>query len=301
MKIIDAHLHFSAGEHFQSVAKNAGHLDTMEHLRGCFLQNQVVLGIVMGVDGKMDVGPSLPLTACDGAPPPFLLQCLGIDTMRIQKESLEPTLAAFRAELQNPATAGLKIYAGYQPFYVSDPVYDPFYELAEEYDVPVVIHTGDTANPSGILKYAHPLTVDEAAVRFPRVRFVMAHYGNPWIIDATEVAKKNPNVYLDVSGLAEGVFEAAWFTKTYRGYWEHMKTWLTYLGRYDKVLYGSDWPLVHMSRYIELIQNLIPAQQHTAVFYENALKVFPRAAVRLKLQEASNHGMCAVKKGCEKD
>lgn len=293
MEIIDAHLHFSAGEHFRLVAKNAGHLDTLEHLQESFTQNQVVLGIVMGVDKKLHDGPSLPLTTCNGTPPPFLMQCLGIDTEKIQQDSLNSTLKAFQAELENPATAGFKIYAGYQPYYVSDSVYNPFYELAEAYDVPVVVHTGDTANSSGILKYAHPLTVDEAAVRFPRVRFVMAHYGNPWIVDATEVAKKNPNVYLDLSGLAEGVFDMDPFVKSYHGYWEYVKMWLSYLDRYDKILYGSDWPLVNMKQYIKLIQWLIPEQNHRAVFYENALRVFPRIAARLERVH--------FKKGCEND
>ena len=68
--------------------------------------------------------------------------------------------------------------------------------------MPVVIHTGDTANPTALLKYSHPLTVDAVAVNFPRVQFVMAHYGNPFIVEATEVAKKNPNAvsytHLDV-------------------------------------------------------------------------------------------------------
>ena len=55
--------------------------------------------------------------------------------------------------------------------------------------------------PGGKIKYAHPLTLDDAASEFPDVKFVMAHYGNPWIIDATQVARKE-NVFYRPFGYA---------------------------------------------------------------------------------------------------
>lgn len=285
MKMIDAHLHFSASEHFKQTALRAGHLDTLEHLQSVFQEQNIVLGIGMGVDGKEgNTKVSNPLTVNFGTEqnPDFLVQCLGIDTAAIHNENSKASLAAFQEKVQDKNVVGLKVYAGYQHFHVNDPVYHPFYELAEANNLPVVIHTGDTANSAGLLKYSHPLTVDEVAVNFPRVRFVMAHYGNPWIIDATEVAKKNPNVYIDLSGLAEGKFSVDWFYDAYKGYIEHIKTWLTYLSRYDKMMYGSDWPLVNMAVYIEVIKRLIPEEYHQAVFYDNAVKVFPKINAWLK-------------------
>lgn len=285
MKIIDAHLHFSATPHFKNTALNAGHLDTLEHLQHVFHEQNIVLGIGMGVDGKENNQQiSYPLTINFGkvSHPKFLVQCLGIDTAAITKENAQESLQAFEARVKDPDVVGLKVYAGYQHFHVNDPVYHPFYTLAEQYDIPVVIHTGDTANAAGLLKYSHPLTVDEVAVNFPRVRFVMAHYGNPWIVDATEVAKKNPNVYIDLSGLAEGKFSVDWFYENYHGYLEQIKTWLTYLSRYDKIMYGSDWPLVNMQNYVELIKRLIPEKHQQAVFYDNATKVFSKINAWLK-------------------
>lgn len=63
---------------------------------------------------------------------------------------------------------------------------------------------GETAGGHGLLKYAHPLTLDETAASHPRVRFIIAHVGSPWILDAVEVMAKNENVYIDVSGLLVG-------------------------------------------------------------------------------------------------
>ena len=36
---------------------------------------------------------------------------------------------------------------------------------------------------------------------YPNVKFVMAHVGNPWMMDAAEVVYKNVNVWADLSGL----------------------------------------------------------------------------------------------------
>lgn len=278
MKIIDAHLHFfPASEQFAASAVRAGHAAELAHVEAMFRQNGIVLGIVMGTAdmGETEGGP-LTLPFPEEARPPFFAQCLGIAAERITVQNQRKALDAFEEKLRDTGTVGLKVYAGYRHFYVDDPVYHPFYELAEAYDVPVVIHTGDTANAQGKLKYSHPLTVDAVAVDFPRVKFVMAHYGNPWLVDATEVAKKNPNVYIDLSGLAEGVFSVDTFMETYRGYLDILRTWMTYLGRYDKLLYGSDWPLVNVPSYIELIGRLVPERHHAAVFYENATRVFQR-------------------------
>ena len=104
----------------------------------------------------------------------------------------------------------------------------------------------------------------------------MAHYGNPWIVDATEVAAKHENVFIDLSGLAVGRFEPEAFCAEYHGYLEHLKTWITYLSDYGKFLYGTDWPLVDPEAYLQLIRRLIPERHHNAVFCENALRVFPK-------------------------
>jgi uncharacterized protein len=69
-----------------------------------------------------------------------------------------------------------------------------------------MIHTGDTYSPTGRVKYSHPLHVDDVAVDYPKVRFVICHLGNPWFRDCMEVVYKNDNVYTDMSGLTLGDF-----------------------------------------------------------------------------------------------
>jgi uncharacterized protein len=168
----------------------------------------------------------------------------------------------------------IKIYLGYVHRYAFDDAYRRLYTLAQNYGVPVVFHSGDTYDAKAKLKYAHPLTIDEVAVDHPKVRFVIAHCGNPWIRTAAEVAYKNANVYLDLSGLMVGNL-----TQYPR---EHLDEYLVkpirwvfhYVEGSTKLMYGSDWPLVDMGQYIRAVKRAIPEEHWPAVFHDNALKVF---------------------------
>lgn len=286
MKIIDCHLHFSAKGIFDKTAENIGVQCTLAELNKQFTKNNIILGIGMGVDKSTSNSNNLtnPQIIYHGEKqfPSFLVQCLGIDASSITKENLSDTLARFEEKLTKNTTVGLKIFTGYQPFFATDKIYKPFYKLAEKYEVPVVFHMGDTANSMGKLKYSHPLIVDDIAVDYPKVKFVIAHCGTPWVQDAVEVVAKNKNVYMDLSGLMEGKFKAKKQIETFKPYLDVFRTWFNYLNNYNKLMYGSDWPLVDMKSYIKVIKSIIPPKAYEDVFYHNALTVFDKVDEYLK-------------------
>jgi predicted TIM-barrel fold metal-dependent hydrolase len=180
-------------------------------------------------------------------------------------------VAELRSLLEARAIKGLKLYPGYEPFYPADPKLAPAYELAEEFDVPVMIHTGDTYAPSGKVKFAHPLHVDEVAVDFPRVKFLICHLGNPWFRDCMEVVYKNENVYTDISGLTLGAFNDR-FEAYMRQQLKEMILWGVDPKR---VLYGSDWPLASMESYLAFMEELsLPSRDKDLMFFENAAQLF---------------------------
>lgn len=148
---------------------------------------------------------------------------------------------------------GIKVYPGYEPIPINDESLTPVFDLAAERGVPVLFHTGDTYAKKAKLRHAHPLLVDDVAVDFPDTRFVMCHAGNPWFTDAAEVLYKNDNVYADISGLTLGVFEAE-FEQYMR---RRLQEMITYMGLAErKIMYGTDWPLVHMSPYLDFLESL---------------------------------------------
>ena len=176
----------------------------------------------------------------------------------------------------------LKAYLGYLHFGPEDPGYVPYYRLAEKYDLPVIVHTGDNWSTTAKIKYAHPLRMDEVAVDFPAVRFVLAHFGNPWLTDAAEVLFKNANVWADLSGLFVGsdpeiqsFLGQASIPDSVAGLlFSALKKAIGYVGDYNKFVYGSDWPLAPMGAYRRLIESAIPREHHQEVFRTNAKHVF---------------------------
>jgi uncharacterized protein len=188
-----------------------------------------------------------------------------------------PFLRQVENEIKSKKVIALKAYLGYLHYYPSDPGYIPYYRLAERYQIPFIFHTGDTYSPYAKIKYAHPIEVDEVAVDFRNVKFVMAHVGNPWTADAAEVIYKNMNVWADLSGLLVGDEEDFNDPKNRPGIDDVIKRIrlaIDYAERPNRFLYGSDWPLAPMTSYRNFIREVIPPEFHEDIFVENAQKLF---------------------------
>jgi len=171
----------------------------------------------------------------------------------------------------------LKCYLGYLHYEPAHPNYRRYYELAARFNLPVYFHTGDTYSPEAKLKYAHPLGVDEVAVDHPNTRFIMAHVGNPWTVDAAEVIYKNLNVWADLSGLIVGTeieprtgedFDAI------NDLTNRIRSAFRYSERPNRFLFGTDWPLIPIPAYRDFIRTVIPEAHHEQVFEANARIVF---------------------------
>lgn len=271
MEIIDAHLHFCPedGDYFDEIALAAGHENNEAHLRSEYKRLGIAGGVVMGNGGLSE--------AEHEKYPDYLYYCIGLDSMYLRGDGKRlDTEAADLLEkhLKKDKCVGIKLYPGYNPMYITDPCYEPVYELAEAYKKPVAVHTGETAGVNAILKYSHPLSVDEAAVKHPGVNFVMCHYGNPWLQDAACVLAKNENVAADLSGLLEGRNIPEEYFEENRGYVEYLKTWIKYAGDYSKFMFGTDWPLANLEDYIGFTKMLIPEKYHEDVFRKNAVRIY---------------------------
>lgn len=166
---------------------------------------------------------------------------------------LRSDLFSVEERIRDGLISGIKLYPGYDHYPINDPSLEAVFRIAGKHDVPVMIHTGDTYSKSAKVRMAHPLLVDDVAVDYPDVRFVMCHLGNPWFQDAAEVLYKNDNVYGDISGLVLGEF-----TYDFERYVAmRLKDMITYMGDPgSQLMYGSDWPLVRMKPYVKLLNEL---------------------------------------------
>jgi uncharacterized protein len=248
--LIDAHIHLHPTEGIPDAAKEFAAQFSANHVVGAVVHSEV------GELPPNNPLSSIPLKVCAAIRPP------------VKAATVERLLREGRCHC-------LKIYLGYVPKYSYDPYYQPFYRLAEKYDVPVVFHTGDTFDKKAKIKYADPLTVDEIAIDFPKVTFVIAHMGNPWFNSAAEVVYKNDNVYADTSGILLGDVAKANPETVQETMIKQVHWFYLYVENPKKILFGTDWPLANpQGSYVEAIKKAIPPSEWENVFYLNAARVF---------------------------
>lgn len=181
-------------------------------------------------------------------------------------------LFTMEERIRDGLVKGIKLYPGYDKYAINDPSLEQVFRIAQKHAVPVMIHCGDTYSKQAKVRQAHPLLVDDIAVDFPEVKFVICHLGNPWFQDAAEVLYKNDNVYADFSGLTLGEFSYEFE----RYMVQRVKDMIMYMGDPGRqLMYGSDWPLVRMGPYVKFMQNLeLPEAAMENVRWRTAAQLF---------------------------
>lgn len=178
--------------------------------------------------------------------------------------------------LKTGRVRALKIYLGYLPFGPEHETYRTYYELAERYRLPIIFHTGHTRSPVAKLKYSHPLLVDEIAVDYPDVRFVLTQVGQPWMMDAAEVIAKNLNVWTIIAGInvPRGSLAEEERKDLRSDNRKSLMRAFRYAERPNRFLYGSDWPLVSMCEARGFVRETFPETYHSLIFEENSQMLF---------------------------
>jgi hypothetical protein len=139
---------------------------------------------------------------------------------------------------------GFKFHPSMQGFSPDDRLAYPLYEAIEELGVPALFHTGQTGIGAGVpggggirLRLSNPMLVDDVAVDFPELRIILAHPSFPWQDEALAVATHKPYVYIDLSGWSPKYFPPQLV--------RYANTLLQ-----DKVLFGSDYPVLTPDRWL---------------------------------------------------
>ncbi|MDR6726310.1 putative TIM-barrel fold metal-dependent hydrolase [Paenibacillus amylolyticus] len=282
MKIIDAHVHYSNIAAFRETAETLAAIDYSEKgLLQEFNKAGVIAGVGMGVtetvpDAFPDSHALNPMLLDLSAElPKHLYTCIGINPLTLH---LEGQVEAIEQSLRSEHVVGIKLYAGYYHFNVGDEIYDPIYKLASTYQMPIVIHGGLTYSDRGLLKYSHPLSMEETFLKHRNLTFMLCHLGDPWVMDTAALLEKNPNLYTDLSGWIVGDAAKVERLLQEQTYTDHFRRAIVFAEKYDRLVFGTDWPLVQLEPYIQFVKHLIPEAHWEDVFYNNALRVFPKLA-----------------------
>jgi uncharacterized protein len=124
--------------------------------------------------------------------------------------------------------------------------YYPFYAKCAEIDVPIQMQVGhclrySSTNP--LRSVGRPITLDTIACEIPELKLVGIHTGWPWTEEMIAVAYKHPNVYIGSDAYAPKHWPAEFvhFINTF--------------GQ-DKVLFGTDFPVIDPIRAVTEIKDL---------------------------------------------
>ena len=124
----------------------------------------------------------------------------------------------------------------------ADSRFDPYWALAEEFDVPVAVHMG--SGPPGAAYEARyrlpesrmalndPLLLEEVLLRHKRLRVLLMHAGWPFLDSTVALLHAHPNVYVDLGALQVGPRP---------GYYRHLRG-LVESGFGKRIVFGSDIP-----------------------------------------------------------
>jgi predicted TIM-barrel fold metal-dependent hydrolase len=135
---------------------------------------------------------------------------------------------------------GIKLGANYQNFDPLEARALAIYERAQREGLPILFHQGTSPVRDAPIRLAHPLLMDEIAMRYPDLKIIMAHMGHPWQADTCVVIRKHPNVYADVSGNFYRPFS----------FWEQLVRAAEW-NVLHKLLLGSDYPIVTVQETID--------------------------------------------------
>ncbi|MEU4537763.1 amidohydrolase family protein [Streptosporangium sp. NPDC023825] len=163
---------------------------------------------------------------------------------------------------------GFKFHPSLQGMAPDDRAAYPLYEAIEEMGVPALFHTGQTGIGAGLpggggirLKYSNPMLVDDVAVDFPELRIILAHPSFPWQDEALAVATHKPYVYIDLSGWSPKYFPPLLV--------RYANTLLK-----DKVLFGSDYPMITPDRWLADFDALdIKPEVRPKILKDNAVRL----------------------------
>jgi uncharacterized protein len=121
----------------------------------------------------------------------------------------------------------------------------------QELGVPLIVHQSWTTTVNAPMKYQLPIQIDDVARDFRELTIILAHFGLPWVDETMCLVAKHDNVYVDLS------------------FWTIVEMPMMILLQllrcpgygctYDRILWGSDYPLTTPKDSLRLLREELPA------------------------------------------
>jgi uncharacterized protein len=178
----------------------------------------------------------------------------------------EESLTCIRQACGRPGCVGIKIHPGQHQVFPEDARYEAVWKLADECSLPIITHSWAVSDYNPTQRFATPEHFEHYVARFSQVNLILGHAGGRYEGHraAAQLARRYPNVYLDLSG---DVYSFGFIE------------WLVAQVGAERILFGTDvdWidPRTHLARVLDAD---ITLAQKAAILGENACRLFQLTA-----------------------
>ena len=151
----------------------------------------------------------------------------------------------------------------------NDPALEPYFILAEEQDVPVLIHTMGIGPymPQFRTASGNPLLLEEVLVKHPKLRLFVENAGYPYKEEMISMMYQYPQLYADVSTITWVIPRTAFY--------DYLEAFVR-AGLEKRIMFGSDqmvWP-EKITAAVEAIDQapFLNREQKQDIFHDNAMR-----------------------------
>ncbi|MFT7032443.1 MAG: putative TIM-barrel fold metal-dependent hydrolase [Cyclobacteriaceae bacterium] len=183
----------------------------------------------------------------------------GVDQRRGQSG-----LDLFERSITTGWSKGLKLYppCGFE---LDDPELFPFYELCDQYNLPVLSHTGPSFS-SLRTERKYPDSILKVSEQFKGVNFILGHGGALNWEANVDVAERRKNVFLEISTYQAYESDSKVLGDRFRYFFDRIP---------DQIMFGSDWPMFKLGSTLQEIissadSEMLSEKEREKLFYENA-------------------------------
>jgi len=196
----------------------------------------------------------------------------------------EDAAAELERAVKELGLKGFKVIASSQSKPIDDKSLYPVWETADGLGIPVIMHfgvLGGGGGPTTDPRNMNPLTLWEVAKSFPRIPFVVPHFGAGYLRELLLLCWSCPNVHIDTSGSNQWMIWMP-FELDLKGLFRKV---METVGP-DRVIFGTDSSYFPRGFSLPYLREQFKACRSMGLEEESIEKIFYRnAATLLKIAE----------------
>ena len=193
-----------------------------------------------GLPGSYHMPPEVIARACEQYPERFS-GLIGIDPY----QGMEG-VALMRDAVENMGFIGAHLYPHWYDLPPNDAKYYLYYAKCVELDIPIQMQVGQSllySKEQRCRSVGRPIYLDDIACDIPELKLIGSHVGIPWTDEMIAMAWKHDNIYIGTDAHSPK-------------YWpESLVRFINSYGQ-DKVIFGTDFPVLRFQRTVQEIDAL---------------------------------------------